>query len=247
MADQFLWLLVAAGVVGLAKGGISTAATLAVPLLALTMNPVVAAAILLPVFLVTDIVALWLYRNEYSGKSAAILVPAILLGIVLATFLVPYASEALLLTITGGIGLWTVARSVMQKDVATKKPPRTIPGLVLGTIAGITTFIAHSGAPPVQAFLMPQKLTRFVFAGTMTITMAFANFAKIPGYTALGLFDDIDWGLVGWLVGVGIVGTFAGRWLVKRMTDQTYMRVIEVMLFVLSVVLLAKAARLMLA
>lgn len=246
MVDHFVWLLVAALIIGLAKGGLSSAGSLAVPFLALFMNPVVAAAILLPVFVITDAVALWLYRRDFSAKNVAILVPSILFGIVLATILVPYAPEALLLAITGGIGLWAVGRRVLRRDITTQRPARVLPGFFWGTIAGITTFITHSGAPPAQAFLIPQNLTRLVFAGTMAITMAIANFAKIPGYTALGLFDDMDWSLVAILVVAGISATFLGRWMVKRMTDRVYMRVIEVLLFVLSVLLLTKATRLVL-
>lgn len=246
MFEHFGWLLVSAIIVGLAKGGITTAGSLAVPLAALVMNPVAAAAILLPVFVITDVVALWLYRKDFSRRNVTILIPAVLFGIILATLLTPYAPEAVLLAITGAIGLWAVGRSVFQRDTTTEKPGRVAPGLFWGTIAGVTTFITHSGAPPIQAYIIPQNLTRLVFAGTMAITMAVANFAKIPGYASLGLFDDLNWSLVGFLVAAGIGATFFGQWLVKRMTDKTYIRLIEVLLFVLSVLLLVKAARIVL-
>ena len=56
----------------------------------------------------------------------------------------------------------------------------------------------------------------------------------------------MDWSLVAILVVAGISATFLGRWMVKRMTDRVYIRVIEVLLFVLSVLLLTKATRLVL-
>lgn len=247
MVDHLPWLLLAALIVGLAKGGLSTAGSLAVPLLALFMNPIVAAALLLPIFIITDVAALWLYRKDFSGRNVAILTPAILLGIGIATLIVPFAPEALLLAITGSVGLWAVWRRWVRRDVETHESAVLAPGLLWGTIAGITTFITHSGAPPVQAYLLPQNLTRLVFAGTMAITMAIANFAKIPSYTALGLFDDVDWSLIAVLAGTGIAGTVIGRWMVKRMTDRIYSRVIEVLLLILSAVLLTKALRLILA
>ena len=93
-----------------------------------------------------------------------------------------------------------------------------VPGLIWGTIAGVTTFITHSGAPPTQAYLIPQNLPRLIFAGTMAITFALANFAKIPTYHALGLFDGLDWWLVSGLAVVGMLSTILGRWLVKAAT-----------------------------
>ena len=247
MVDHLFWLLLAALIVGMAKGGLSSAGSLAVPLLALFMSPVVAVALLLPVFLVTDMVALWLYRRDFSGRNVAILAPAILFGIGIATVIVSVAPEALLLAITALIGLWAVWRRWFQSDFETRGEAKVAQGLFWGTIAGITTFITHSGAPPAHAYLLPQNLPRLMFAGTMTITFAIANFAKIPSYTALGLFDGVDWRLAAFLAAVGIVGTFFGRWIVQRLTDREYSRVIEVLLLILSVLLLVKALRLVIA
>ncbi len=242
MTEHIVWLLIAAFMIGLAKGGLSTVGTLAVPFLAIFMNPLEAAALMLPILIVTDWFAVWLYRREYSGRNIAILVPSAFAGMVVATFIIPYAPESLLLTVTGSVGLWYCLRSWIGKSGS--KPPRPAnvgPGIFWGMLMGITTFITHSGAPPAQAFLLPQKLPRLVFAGTMAISFAVTNLAKLPGYSALGLFEDIPWALVAMLTAVGIVGTAAGRQIVKRLTDSTYIRVIEILLFLLSIVLFWKA------
>lgn len=235
------WLVVAAIIIGVAKGGLSSAAALAVPFLALVMNPVHAAALVLPVLIVTDAAALWLYRKDYSPRNVAILLPAMFLGIAIATIIVPFTPEPLLLAFTGLVGLWTVGRRWFgARDEGVKKA-KVVPGLVWGTIAGITTFITHSGAPPTQAYLIPQNLPRLIFAGTMAITFALANFAKIPTYYSLGLFEGLDWKLISVLAAVGIASTFLGRWLVQNMSDPVFMQVIEVLLLILSILLLTKA------
>lgn len=242
MIEHLFWLIAAALIVGLAKGGLSAIGSLAVPMLALFMNPVQAAAILLPVLLVTDVVAVWLYRRDFSRRNVAILVPSMLAGIAIATVIVPYTPEALLLAITGGIGLWTLQRRWFGRPPDKPAEARVGPGVFWGTIAGVTTFITHSGAPPTQAFLFPQSLSRLTFAGTFAVSFAISNFAKLPSYYALGLFDAVNWRLQGGLVLIGIGGTVLGRWIVKRLTDQTFVRVIEVLLLILSVLLLGKAA-----
>ncbi|MDA8585632.1 sulfite exporter TauE/SafE family protein [Rhodobacteraceae bacterium] len=242
MIEHLPWLLIAATIIGLSKGGLASAGALAVPFLAMFMNPVQAAAILLPVLLVTDLVAIWLYRRDFSPPNVRILLPAVLTGILLGTFIVPYVSEPLLLAFTGAVGLWAVWRrwSRMNSDMATQ--PRALPGAIWGTISGVTTFITHSGAPPMQVFLMPQNLPRLMFAGTMGVTFGIANFAKIPGYYSLGFFEGLDWPVAGGLALVGLLGTVLGRWLVKAMSDRIYNRVIEGLLFILSLILLYKAA-----
>ncbi len=242
MIEILPWLILAALTIGIAKGGLASAGSLAVPFLAIFMNPLQAAALVLPVLLVADVAALWLYRNDYSLRNVAILVPAMLAGIFLATVIVPYVSEPLLLAFTGFVGLWAVFRRWFQKNTVTPQPARLLPGLIWGSIAGVTTFITHSGAPPTQAFLLPQNLSRFVFTGTMAVTFALANFAKIPSYHALGYFDGLDWPLIAGLAIVGLIGTVIGRWLVTNMSDRFYSRVIEILLLLLSGILLTKSA-----
>lgn len=212
------------------------------PFLALFMNPVQAAALVLPVLLVTDVAALWLYRKDWSKRNVAILLPAMLAGIAIATVIVPYTPEPVLLAFTGLVGLWTVWRRWFGAKVEGVQKAEVVPGLFWGTVTGISTFITHSGAPPTQAYLLPQNLPRLVFAGTMAIAFAIGNFAKIPSYYALGLFEGLDWPLIAGLAAVGIAGTFVGRWLVKVLSDKVYMRVIEVLLLALSAILLTKAA-----
>ncbi len=242
MIEHLHWLIIAAILIGLSKGGLASAGALAVPFLAIFMNPVLAAALLLPVILVTDMAAIWFYHGDTSRRNVAILLPAMIAGIVVAALIVPFVSEPLLLAFTGGIGLWAVMRRWSQKDTTTRRDARIVPGLIWGTFAGIATFITHSGAPPTQAYLLPQNLPRLIFAGTMAITFAIANFAKIPSYHALGFFEGLNWPLIAGLSVVGLVGTLIGRWLVQNMPDKIYGRVIEILLLVLSLILLGKAA-----
>lgn len=177
--DHLIPLILMAVVVGLSKGGLASAAALAVPFLALFMNPVQAAAILLPVFLVTDWAAVWLYRRDFSGRNLAILIPGMILGTGLATLLTPVLPESGLLLATGLIGMWYVGRSWLARGRAEATPAAVAPGIFLGVLTGIASFITHSGSPPAQAYLMPQKLPKLRFAGTTAIAFAAGNVAKL--------------------------------------------------------------------
>ena len=68
---------------GISKGGFGGGlGAAAVPLMALVIAPVQAAAILLPILCVMDIVALWKFRGKWVLPELKVLVPASLLGIV---------------------------------------------------------------------------------------------------------------------------------------------------------------------
>ena len=238
--DHWVLLILAAIVVGASKGGLASAAAVAVPMLALVMSPVEAAATLLPVYLVTDWVSVWLYRRDYSRRNLTILIPAMLFGVVLATLLTPVLPEAALLLATGAIGFWFLARDWMNRAVTVPTPAGILPGLFWGTITGITSFITHSGGPPSQAYLLPQRLPKLVFAGTIAIAFTVGNLAKLPGYWVIGALDRLDWGLTALLIAAGICGTFLGRRIVEILPEDAYRTAIKALLLLLSVVLVTK-------
>ncbi|QQA41727.1 sulfite exporter TauE/SafE family protein [Pelagovum pacificum] len=231
-------LIAAALIVGMSKGGLASAAAIAVPLLALFMNPVTAAAMLLPVYIVTDWVGVWLYRRSYSRRNLWILTPSLLFGVGVATIITPYTPESLLLIFTGLIGLWYCLRSWLKRGTVERTEAKVLPGIFWGTLTGIASFITHSGAPPSQAYLLPQKLPKLEFAGTVAIAFAIGNLVKLPAYWAIGQLDGLDWPLIAGLAVTGIVGTVIGKAVTAWLSEDGYLKVIQAMLFILSVALL---------
>src|SRR3546814_4948679 len=70
--------------VGLSKGGLGGAlALMGVPILALVVDPLQAAAIFLPILIVMDIVALWAWRHHNDRRTLLLLLPGCMIGIAL--------------------------------------------------------------------------------------------------------------------------------------------------------------------
>ena len=210
------------------------------PLLAFVMNPVQAAAILLPVYIGTDWIAVTLYRKTFSRRNLAILVPSMLLGILVATVIMPWTPEPALLILTGLIGLWYVARRWFGPVAEAAGEARVLPGVGWAIATGITSFITHSGSPPAQAYLMPQRLPKLRFAGTMAIAFAAGNLAKLLGYWVIGAIEGLELRLTLGLLVAGGVGTLVGRWATARLPDAVYQRAIEGLLLALSILLIGK-------
>ena len=77
LAEPLLWLLCLASLlVGMSKGGLPGVGMLAVPILSLMISPVLAAVLLLPIYILSDVVGVWLYRREYSAENLRVLIPA---------------------------------------------------------------------------------------------------------------------------------------------------------------------------
>ena len=72
---------------GLSKGGFAGLSVLGMPLMALTIPPVQAAAITLPILIVQDMVSVWTYRRSWDRANLKILLPGAAAGILLAFLL----------------------------------------------------------------------------------------------------------------------------------------------------------------
>jgi len=239
------WILVAclaALLVGLSKGGLSMAGALGTPVLATVMSPVTAAALLLPIFVVSDWFGLYAYRREFDRRNLAILIPAAIVGIGIGWISAAVVSERMVGLLIGVIGIAFCLNAWRVRHHPPKPRPADVPrGLLWGVIAGFTSFVSHSGGPPYQVYVLPQRLPKMVFAGTTTITFAVINFVKLLPYWQLGQLDAGNLRTSLLLMPVAVAGTFAGVRLVRVIPERAYFVFIHVALFVLSVKLVADA------
>src|SRR3974377_2414151 len=96
MAGEMLVFLVgvpAVIILGLSKGGFTGLSSLAMPMLALVISPVRAAAIILPVLIVQDWGSVWAFRRDFSSRNLVILIPSSMIGIAAGWLLAARGSE----------------------------------------------------------------------------------------------------------------------------------------------------------
>ncbi len=232
--------MVAALLTGASKGGLPMVAMLSVPAMSLVMPTLQAAALLLPVYLISDVYGLWLYRRSFSARNLAILVPAGLLGILAGWLLAEQTDEAVVRLAVGLVGLFFVLMRLHGRFGGPQPARRAdVPrGLFWGSIAGFTSFVAHAGGPPYQVYTLPQRLPKMTFAGTSTILFAIINLSKLPPYMALGLMHWGDLAVAAWLVPAALLGAWAGYRLASIMPERLFFAVVEVALLLISVKLL---------
>jgi uncharacterized membrane protein YfcA len=243
-AAWFVVAGIAALLVGLSKGGLSMAGALGTPVLATVMSPVKAAALLLPIFVVSDWFGLYAYRREFDRRNLVILIPAGIAGIGIGWLSAAVVSERMVGLLIGVIGVAFCLNAWRLRHRPPPARPATVArGVFWGTIAGFTSFVSHSGGPPYQVYVLPQKLSKTVFAGTTTITFAAINFVKLLPYWQLGQLDTANLRTSLLLMPIAVAGTFAGVRLVRVIPERTYFVIIHVALFVLSVKLVADAFR----
>jgi uncharacterized membrane protein YfcA len=238
----FILAGVAALLVGLSKGGLSMAGAISTPLLATVMSPVKAAALLLPIFVVSDWFGLYAYRREFDRRNLLILIPAAIVGIAVGWLSSAVVSDRMVGLFIGLIGIAFCVNAWRRRHRALPPRPADIPrGVFWGAVAGFTSFISHSGSPPYQVYVLPQRLPKAVFAGTTTITFAAINLVKLLPYWQLGQLqlDNLKFSLL--LMPIAVAGTFAGVWLVRIIPERTFFVLIHTALFALSIQLVIAA------
>jgi hypothetical protein len=238
----FFLAALAAFLVGSSKGGLPAVGMLAVPVLSLAMSPVLAAALLLPIFVVSDVAGLWLYRRDYSAANVRILVPAGVAGVLVGWLTAAWVSERAITLLIALLGLGFCLNLWLRKNRdAPPRPPQRAKGWFWGTLAGFTSFISHAGAPPFQVYMLPQQLPKAAFAGTSTIVFAVINAAKIIPYQHLRPYSAAVLSQAAALVPFALVGAVAGAYLTRRVSQRWFYLLVQLSLFGVSLKLLADA------
>ena len=227
--------------VGLSKGGFAGLATLSLPLLALVSAPIRAAAIMLPILIVQDMVSVWFYRHEFDKRVVAILLGGSLIGIVAGALFAAHVSNAAVLLIVGLIASGFVLYTWLRKSSRTEEPqPANIaPGIFWGACLGFTSFIANAGSPPFQVYVLPQRLKPQTYAGVQTMVFAAVNLIKLAAFFALGQVSFDNFAVSASLFPIAIAATFAGVWLVRRVQAGVFYKFVYAMTFVIGLKLIS--------
>jgi hypothetical protein len=222
---SLLVMALAAILVGLAKGGLAGVGVMAVPVLALVLPPVQAAAILLPILCLTDLVATWNWWGTWSYRTLAQMLPGALLGIGVGWLTAAAVSDAVVLLIVGVVALAFVGRWAWQTSRRRAPPPRpesAAPASFWGGLAGYTSFVAHAGGPPFQVYTLPLGLDPRVLTGTSVAFFTIVNYVKLIPYAALGEFDTQNLGTSAVLAPLAVAFTFVGAWIIRRMRAEVF-------------------------
>ena len=225
---------------GLSKGGFSGLSSLAMPLVALAISSVKAAAIVLPILIVQDWVSVWAFRRDWDLRNLAILAPAGAIGVAAGWLMAARVDEQAVRLAVGLISVGFVAFMLLRDRLASAAATEATvaPGLFWGAVAGFTSFVSHTGAPPTMVYLLPQRLTPRIFAGTSAILFAIVNLLKVGPYFALGQFSRDNLSASASLLPVAVASTFAGVWLVRRVSAERFYVAVLALTFLVGVKLI---------
>lgn len=241
---------------GLSKGGLGAAFGLAaVPILALVVSPVRAAGLMLPILLISDVVAMWSYRRHFSADLVWHLTPPAIVGTLLGWATARYVSDDALRLVVGllaiafVIRIWYLDRAHARKVAAgttVGEPPATgksaLGAAVWGTLTGYTSFVAHAGGPPFQTYVQPMRLSPTLFAGTAAIFFGALNMMKVIPYAMLGQFSGENLLMSAILAPATVASTYVGVKLVRGIDARLFYRILTVSVLIVGLKLIYDGA-----
>ncbi|MEB3318018.1 MAG: sulfite exporter TauE/SafE family protein [Cyanobacteriota bacterium] len=190
---QALVISFAVLVYGFGKGGAaSPLSAICVPLMSLVMSPFQAAAILLPLLLVLDGLALLTFRGCFDRHQLRLLLPPALLGMVVASLVGRWLSDDGLRLLIGVLCLGFVLLRLGRRPspgAAAAAGAGDVAGRLWGAVAGFTGMLVHASGPPVMVHLMGQRLEPRVLAGTQAWLFAVLNASKVIPFVSSGQLD----------------------------------------------------------
>jgi uncharacterized membrane protein YfcA len=227
--DPFFYAVAVPAVllVGISKSGFGAGfGSLAVPLMALAVSVPQAAAILMPLLLVMDLMGLRAFRGHFDWSLLRFLLPFGLLGSVIGFLLFKALDPRTLAGIVGVLTLLFLAQRLVFPPRSDSPPPPRWVGGILTTASGFTSFVAHAGGPPINAYMIPQKLPPLIFTATMAVFFFAVNLSKWGPYAWLGLLDMRNMITSLALMPIAPLGVWVGVRIAHRIDPVLFYRVV---------------------
>lgn len=209
---------------------------LAMPLLLLAWPPQLALGVMLPILMLLDGFALRSYWQRWSWPLLRQLLPAAMLGVLLASLLLQQLSVSMFQLLLGITSMLFALRYFLQQTLLKRKADslhwlgsRTA-GLILGLISGISSTLFHAGGPPLTIHLSARQLPSTSYIGTATLFFAVLNLLKVPAFV---LNDQLSWQQLAWALPFTPLCFFAiklGVWLKQHCPERYFMPLIHLLL-----------------
>ena len=238
-------LLLCAGVMLLAQGVYALygfgSGLLAVSLAALVLPDLTALVpLLLLVNLPTEAWVSWRDRRSISFRQAGWLLPGMLLGLPIGTWLLRHmGDEPESITVLGVVVL-VFAAWLLWDSTRPALPSRSFPGPIgglAGLVAGTVGAMFGTGGPPVILWFQLQGLGKTSFRATLLSLFLVMSIGRLPSYAAVGLLTREVCISALMILPAGLLGMWVGQHLHIELPERRFRQGVAVVLGVLGVLL----------
>lgn len=227
------WILAFVGalILGFAKAGLKGTGVIIVMFLALAFESKASTGILMPLLLVGDIFAVIYYNRHAQWSHLRRLLPWMISGVLIGVWFGKDLNEAqfkqwMAVLILGSTVLM-IWGEVRKRLVV---PKQGIFGASMGLLAGISTMIGNLAGPFADLYFLAMRLPKQHFIGTAAWLFFIVNIFKLPFHVFVWKTITVESLLIDlWLLPVVVLGLLSGVWIVNRIQDLRYRKVVIVL------------------
>lgn len=239
--SQWIWIIVAAVLVGFSKTGISAVMMPVIPIVAMVFGGKESTGILLPMLIVGDIMALCYYKRHGEWNDIKKLLPWTLVGLILGIIVGNYVNDnqfkafiAISIFICLAILIYTE-----KKGDNLKVPKGKWFYAITGIAAGFTSMIGNAAGPLFSVYLLAKGFKKENFLGTTAWFFFIINLSKVP--LQVFFWSNISFKMVILtfiLIPAIVIGAILGAKVVKKLNEKAFRYIIIVMTAVSAIRLL---------
>ena len=232
----FICVVPAIIIFGIAKSGLGgSIALISIPLMTVVMPLGQALAVILPILILSDFIAVYRFRKEFDLDTLKLIVPFSAIGIFVGSVTFSYFSEDLLKFIIGLMGFLFSAQYFLfkkNKNIPTKRS--FTKGSICSTFAGFTSFCVHAGGTPTSIYLLPLRMKKEIYVGTRVIFFTFVNLIKFPFYISLSMIthDSLKQSMM--LFPLSVIGILVGYQILKYIEENIFYNIIYILILISS-------------
>ena len=240
-AVQWIWLIIAAFCIGLAKMGLSGVVIFIIPVVAGLFGGKESTGFILPLLMVGDVFAVIYYKHHVQFNDIRRLLAWICVGLVIGLLAGRYIEDSQF-KILLSISVLLCLSAMIYAEVKGKQftvPNKIIFYALFGILGGFTSMVANAAGSIMSIYLLSRGYPKNSYISTYAWLFLIINALKLP----LQIFVWHNIGLTNLyttlvLLPVIFIGAVVGMSIVKRMNDKLYRIVIYGMTLVSAVMLL---------
>lgn len=227
-------ILLSAFIIGLAKAGVKGIDMMNVTLMAIVFGGKASTGIVLPLLCAADIMAVWYYHRHAQWNHFWKLIPWMAVGILVGVFVGKDLDEVIFRRVMAFIIILTVGIMLfMELKKNFPVPQNRAFAATMGLTAGFATMLGNLAGAFSNLYFLAMRMGKNDFIGTAAWLFLVINLFKLPfqvlywkNITADTLRTDLM------LLPALVLGFFAGIWIVGKIKDESYRRVVIVLTLV---------------
>ena len=240
--NNWLLILAAAFILGLAKAGLKGIDMLNVTIMALVFGGKASTGVVLPLLCVADIGAVLYYNRHAQWKHFWKILPWMAAGILIGVFVGKDLNEIIFRKMMAIIIMVTVIiMIIMEFRKTTSVPTHPLFVVSTGLVAGITTMLGNLAGAFANIYFLAMRMPKNDFIGTAAWVFLVINLFKLPfqiffwkNITATSLQTDL------FLLPALAIGFLAGLKIVSVIKDSHYRKVVIVLTMAGALVILLR-------